>query len=481
LEELLEIGNKAVNHAQKLGADEAETFLYMENRTTVKFVGGIFASRSRAIKGIKGTVARIAEPWIKKKGLPLITSGTRAGVGIRAIIKNAIGFSSVSSLEENKVLGVVEEAVNIAKIRPPDPSWVSLPEFKPSSGKGGIFDERVSSLDAEEMLSLCVDCCVSAGDVDKRIIQAMAMVYAATISLAIVNTKGIKAYDKGTGFVAYSTVKAKSGDEEASGVDFLFSRTFTKDLQPIGVNVSKRAIECLGRKALPEKYVGPVVFENTSWNELFSAIFTHGISALNVQENRSVYKGKIGSQIAKESISVVDDGTLPEGFGTTKVDDEGVPRQKTTIIEKGVLRDFLYDNYSAKREKRESSGNASRQRLFGATAYANQPTIRPSNLLIKPGKATLEGLMNEVKNCVLVKGSLIGAAHSNAITGDFSVTAENAFKIENGTVAYPLKPCTVAGNLYEALNSVVAVGNDLKCFANVVSPSVVIERIVVST
>jgi len=481
MEELLEVGNKAAKHAEKLGADEAEIFLYVNNHASVKFVGGIFASRGGAVKGIKGTLARIAEPWIKKKGLPIISSGIKAGVGVRAVLKKAVGFSSVSSIEEKKVLEAVEEAVKIAKIRPPDPNWVSLPEPKKARGKGGIFDKRIADLDFEKMLNLCVDCCVTAGDFDKRITQAMMMISTASVSFGIVNTRGVEASDKGTFFTTYISTKAKSEGEEVSSGDSLFSRTFTEDLQPIAVNASKRTIECLGRKALPEKYVGPVVFENVSWNQLFSAIFASGISALNVQENRSPFKGRLGKQVAKDNIVIIDDGTLPEGFGTSKIDDEGVPKQKTTIIERGVLQGLLYDNYSAAREKRESTGNASRQRFYGTAPYANQPMIRPSNLMLEPGKGGLEELVSEVKSGVLVKGSLIGAFHSNVVTGDFSVTAENAFKIENGAVAHPLKPCTVAGNLYEALNSVVSIGNDSKTILNVTCPSVTIEKIVVST
>jgi PmbA protein len=480
MEEMLEIGNKAVNHAQNLGADEAEIFLYMENKTTVEFVGGIFASRGGAVKGIKGTFVKIAEPWIKKKGLPIINSGIKAGVGVRAIVKKAIGFSSVSSIEERRVLETIEEATKIAKIRPPDTNWVSLPEAKKSTGESGIFDKRVSDLDVTEMLDLCANCCVAIGDFDKKITQAMAMFSSSTFSFAVVNTNGVNVYDKGTTFTVYAGAKAKSGSEEVSSSDVLTSRTFTDNLQPIAVSTSKRAIECLGKKALPEKYVGPVVFENKSWNELFSVIFPYGISALNVQENRSVYKGKIGNQVTKESISIVDDGTLSEGFGTAKIDDEGVPKQKTPIIEKGVLHNILYDNYTAKREKSENTGNASRQGR-ATSPYANQPTIRPSNLVLLPEKGNLAELVGEIKEGVLVKGSLIGALHSNVITGDFSVSAETAFKIENGEVAFPLKPCTVAGNLYEALNNVIAIGNDSKTVANVVCPSIVIDKIVVAT
>ena len=481
MEELLEVGNKAVNHAQKLGVDEAEIFLYVENRASVKFVGGIFASRGGALKGIKGSLVRIAEPWIKKKGVPIITSGIKAGVGVRAVINKAIGFSSVSSIEKKRVLEALEEAVKMAKIRPPDPNWVSLPEAKKPSGQGGIFDKRISDLDVQKMLDLCVDCCVTAGDFDKRITQAMGMISAASVSFGIVNTRGIEVCDKGTFLTIYIGTKAKSGDEEVSSSDLFFSRTFTEDLRQIAIGASKRTIECLGQKPLPEKYIGPVVFENVSWNELFSTIFTSGISALNVQENRSVYKDKIGKQVAKENISAVDDGTLADGFGTTKIDDEGFPKQKTPVIEKGILDNFLYDNYAARRENRESTGNASRQRFFGPAAYANQPTIRPSNLILIPDKGNLEDLVKEIKDGVLVKGSLIGAGHSNVVTGDFSVTAENAFKIERGEVAHPLKPCTVAGNLYNALNSVVAIGSDMKGVLNVMCPSIVIDEIVVST
>jgi PmbA protein len=480
MEEMLEIGNKAVNYAQKLGADEAEIFLYMENQASVMFIGGIFASRGGAVKGIKGTFARIAEPWIKKKGLPMINSGIKAGVGVRTVVKKAIGFSSVSSIEEKRVLEAIEEATKIAKIRPPDPNWVSLPEAKKVTGEGGTFDKKISDLDVTEMLDLCVNSCVTIGDFDKRITQAMGMLSTSVVSFAVVNTNGIEVNDRGTTFTVYAGAKAKFGSEEVSSSDVLTSRTFTKNLQPIALSASKRAIESLGKKALPEKYVGPVVFENLSWNELFSVIFPYGISALNIQENRSVYKGKIGNQVAKENVSIVDDGTLPEGFGTAKIDDEGVPKQNTPIIEKGVLSNILYDNYTAKREKSESTGNASRQSR-ATSAYANQPTIRPSNLILLPEKGGLVELVREIKEGVLVKGSLIGALHSNVITGDFSVSAETAFKIENGEVAFPLKPCTVAGNLYEALNHVIAIGNDSKNVANIVCPSIVIDNIVVAT
>lgn len=478
--ELLEIGRKALNHAQKVGAEEAEVFLYMERQTSVQFVSGIFASRSGALKGFKGSFVRMLEPWIKRKGLPKITSGVKVGVGVRAVVNKAIGFSSISSIEEGKVLGAVEEATRIAKIRPSDPHWVSFPDPREQHGVEGVFDKKILDVGIEELVRLCVDNCVVVGDFDKRINQAMGAVSTYVIARAVVNTNGVEAFDKGTAFQAYFYAKAKSGLEEVSGGDFLVSRRYTEDLHSIALNAAKWTIEGFGKKPLPQKYVGPVIFENRSWNELFSFIFPSGVSAFNVQENRSMLKDKLGKQVAISSLSVVDDGTISEGIGTSRFDDEGVPRQKTQIIEKGVLSSFLYDNYSAKRENRESTGNASR---MGQTtpAYANLPTIRPTNLIIQPGKGDLQDLARELKNGVLVKGALIGASHSNIVTGDFSVTAENAFKIENGEIVYPVKPCTVAGNLYEAINNIIAIGGDLKTFETLICPSIVVDKIVVST
>ena len=479
MEQLLEIGDKAVAHAQKLGADEAEAFLYTENQTTVTFIGGVFASRGGAVKGLKGAFVKIAEPWLKKKGMPIVTSGIKAGVGIRAVVNKAAGFSSVSSIEEAKILEAVKEATEIAKIRPPDPNWFSLPDPK-KPAESGIFDQQVADLDAETILGMCSEGCVAAADCDKRIVQAMTMTSATSVAFAVVNSHGVEVSDKGTAFTAGFSTKAKAGTEQVSSGDFVSSRTFVEDLRPVARRAAKRAIECLGKKALADKYVGPVVFENATWTELLSIIFTHGISALNLQENRSVYKGKVGTQVAGENVSIVDDGTLPEGFGTTKIDDEGVPQQRTSIVEKGTLANVLYDNYTAKRESRESTGNAHRHGRATAP-YATQISIMPSNLTLLPGKSSLQDLMNEAKGGILVKGSLTGALHSNVITGDFSVGAENAFKIENGQVAYPLKACTVAGNLYEALNAVVAVGDDSKPVMNFICPSLVIDKIVVST
>lgn len=141
----------------------------------------------------------------------------------------------------------------------------------------------------EKLLELCVDGCVVMGDFDKRITQAIGSISTNSIIKVIVNTNGVEASDNGTAFIAHFYAKAKSGTEEVSSGDFLMSRSYTENLRPTATNASKKTVENFWKKALPQKYVRLVVFENQSWSELFSAIFTFGISAFNVQEKRSIY------------------------------------------------------------------------------------------------------------------------------------------------------------------------------------------------
>jgi len=483
IDRLLDIGNKIVEHAEKLGADESEAYLYVENLTLVKYIGGIVATRGGTFKGVKASLFRLVEPWIKKKGITFMKNGVKAGVGIRTVINKSVGFTSVSSIEEKTTLKAVEEAIHIAKIRPPDPNWKSLPDPKKPAAQSGIFDQKVVDADPAQVLSLSAECCVSASDFDKRIMNVTSGVQTGVVYSAIVNSRGIEAGDKGTAFVGLVMTKAKDGSDEVTSAESLFSRRFVEDPREIGTSASRRSIECLGGKRLEGKALGSVVFENVSFSEMFELMLSSSVSAINVQEERSRYKGKIGEQIAKEDITVTDHGTLSGGFNTTSTDDEGVPRQKTQVIEKGILKSFLYDNYSAKREGRESTGNANRRAMFGPAPYAIQPRVGPSNLVLESEKGSLQDLISEVQEGILVKGSMMGVMHSNFVTGDFSVTALNVFKIKNGQLTYPLKPCSVSGNFHDSLKSIVAIGSDGRCCGftgNVVCPSVVVEKLTIS-
>ncbi|MCW4025903.1 MAG: TldD/PmbA family protein, partial [Candidatus Bathyarchaeota archaeon] len=248
----------------------------------------------------------------------------------------------------------------------------------------------------------------------------------------------------------------------------LFSRRLI-DFEGVGDIAAKRAVESLGAEKLQKPEKLPVIFDNYT-SPMFLSLLSYGVSAMSVQEGRSALIGKLGEKIAWQNLTVMDDSWMEDGLNTTKYDAEGIPTTVKPVIEKGVLKNYLYDSYTAHFEKKESTGNARRR----GEAYLQTPTISPVNYYVEPGSKSLEELVAEVDEGLLVRYSLLGAGHSNYISGDFSVVATNPFYIKDGSVANPLYPVTIAGNAYEALMKIVDIGSDLRLSSTGKTPSILV-------
>jgi PmbA protein len=189
-----------------------------------------------------------------------------------------------------------------------------------------------------------------------------------------------------------------------------------------------------------------------------------------VQRNQSALKGKIGEKVASENVTIHDDGLFSGGLHTWKFDGEGVPQQKTPIVEKGILRNFLYDNYTAKKEGKESTGNAAR------AGYLSTPSLEATNFHFMPGTKSPEELINNVDDGLLVY-YLQGAHSSNPASGEFSVVATPAWKIKNGEIAYATKGAMLAGNVFQILKSISALADNERKIAQLVAPWVLVENV----
>ena len=196
----------------------------------------------------------------------------------------------------------------------------------------------------------------------------------------------------------------------------------------------------------------------------------NAVKADNVQRNQSPFKGMIGEKVASEHITIYDDGLFPDGLRTWAFDGEGVPQQKTPLIEKGVLRGFLYDNYAAKKEGLESTGNASR------AGYLSTPSIEATNFRITPGNKTPDELIREVDDGLLIY-YLQGAHSSNPVSGEFSVVATPAWKIKNGEIAHATRGVMLAGNIFEAFKNVSIVANNERKMGQLIAPWVLFENV----
>ena len=197
-----------------------------------------------------------------------------------------------------------------------------------------------------------------------------------------------------------------------------------------------------------------------------------------VVEGRSRFADRIGERITLENFSLYDDGQLPEALNTATVDAEGVPRQKTTLIEKGVLKSFLFDTYYARIfGEAESTANASR----GGQGFNSTPQIGVSTLVVSKGPVSINTAISELSEGIYMQDYIMGLEHSDPISGDFSAVAPQSLYIKDGEVEGALEPVTIAGNYYKGLNDIRHLCSDeiLTPF-NIMLPSIVIDGFTVS-
>jgi len=187
----------------------------------------------------------------------------------------------------------------------------------------------------------------------------------------------------------------------------------------------------------------------------FVSVIGQTLSADAVQRGRSLFADKEGEQVADRRLRLVDDGLEPDGLATAPFDGEGVPQQRTPLIEEGQLRGFLYDAYTGRRGRHSSTGNGTRG------SYRTPPSVGPTNLIVEPGDATADQLLEAAGSGFYVMS--VSGLHSgvNPISGTFSVGATGRL-IEGGKLAEPVREVTIASDIVSMLNAVEAVGSEAR-------------------
>jgi PmbA protein len=441
---MLNIAEDAVSVALKKQAGEVEAFVYQGLTTNIVIERGQIAKSARIID---------------------------QGVGIRAIINNAVGFS-YTNMVENKTATeeIILKAIGFAKASKPDKDWRSLPAKKPVRSIENTYDNRIVKLHSENLVEIANTMLSAAENTDKRAFPIEGGAGASYLSTAIANSNGVANFDHGTIIECSLATIAHEGNE-VTPVCFEFDAERSYNVEPewVGKEAARLAGSALKTKKIETKNTN-VVFTQTAFQELIYFTLINAVKADFVQRNQSLFKGKIGEKVASEIVTIYDDGLFNGGLRTWKFDGEGVPQQKTLIIEKGVLRNFIYDNYTAKKEEKESTGNASR------AGYLSTPSIEATNFHFTPGDKSPEELISEV-NEGLVVYSLQGAHSSNPASGDFSVVATPAWKIKNGEIAYATKGVMLAGNVFQLLNNISALANNERKVGQLVAPWILTENV----
>jgi PmbA protein len=381
---------------------------------------------------------------IKKGSVDLFKESYSIGYGIRVINKGKLGFAFSNSLDEK----VIRNALATAKISEQD-KFHSLPEKQRYSDVKDVYDPKLMNIQPEEMSEFAaplMEACESHG------VQATTGGIAwSSYEVKIMNSLGLRCKDKGTACSCYLSTVAKD-DKTATGFYSDASRKLDLDFYEIGATAAKLAKDSLNAERI-DTLTSNIILKPHAVAGLFEHALIPSFNADNVQRNRSLLAGKLNQRVFSERLNIIDDGRLKKGLLSAKFDGEGVKTQRTVLVNNGVLKNYLYDIYTANKGNAKSTGNSERD------SYYALPQVDASNFIISgEGNITGRGL---------VVYGLIGAHTANPVTGDFSVETKNAFLNDK-----PVKKAIISGNIFELLNKVEGTGKDYKQVSSVFAPTV---------
>jgi PmbA protein len=405
-------------------------------------------------------------------------SGSR-GLGLRVFLGTRSASTSTSDLTADGIRQLVEGAMALVRFTEEDP-FTGLPEageFGSVAGDLHLFDDDVYSLSGEERIDWARRAEAAALAVDPRITNSDGGSFEAS--------SGRKAVANSRGFVggyrtSYAGVSAAPLAQDANGAmqrdGWWSSARRLADVESpeaIGKEAARRALRRLGARRVPTQRV-PIVFAPEVARSLIGSVF-EAASGDAVWRSASFLAGRLGSQIAGENLTIIDDNTmlLPTGmggFGTSPFDGEGLPSLRTVVVERGVLQNYLLNSYTARKLGMKSTHNASR-------GLAGTPGIGCGNLFLEPGILTPDQIIADVPVGLYVT-SLMGFG-VNTVTGDYSRGATGLW-IENGQLTHAVEEVTIAGNLGEMLMNVTAIGNDLVFRGSVASPTLRIDGMTIA-
>ncbi len=387
------------------------------------------------------------------------------GAGLRLLSQGRMGFAFTGDLSPGGFEELLRGALDNARAAEPDEAN-SLPEPRASYQGEDRFDPEVLERELSEKVELARLLERAARDEDPRIKKVRSADYQEAFrETVILNSRGLGVELKGTILQAALMLTAEEGGEHETGWDLELSRTSAGiDVRRVARRAARMALSLLGARPLKTRKA-PILLSPRVAGELLG-ILSDSLSADSVLKGKSLLAGKVGERVAAPGLTLIDDGLLPEGPFSGRADGEGVPMQRTPLIEKGVLLGFLESTYTARRRGCASTGNAVRR------THEIPPKVDITNLFIPPGGATEEELMREADRGLYVL-DIMGAHTGDPISGDFSLGA-SGFWFEGGERAYPVRGVTISGNLLEVLRAIEGVGDNLRFFGPSGSPALLL-------
>lgn len=402
-----------------------------------------------------------------------ISQAREKRLGVRLFFGHSSATGSTSDISRDSLENLVNDTCVMARATVPDEfSGLPLPEeLAKDVGNLDLLDDQARSLSVEEKIRLAREAEEKALGFDPRITNSEGGEFSNQFNrLIYANSAGFSGEYEGSAFSLSAAPVAQSNGTMQRDFWYSSQRKFSRleSPQAVGRKAAERVLRRLGARKIKTREV-PVIFDPETAGSLMRHL-SRGLSGDSLYRGASFLMGKVGSQIASDLVTVVDDGTIPAALGSKPFDGEGLPVKEKRVVEKGVLQSYLLDTYSGRKLGYPSTGNASR-------SAGEPPGVAPTNFYLSPGTHSPEEMIGSVEEGIYVT-ELIGFG-VNLVSGDYSRGAAGLW-IERGQLAYPVEELTIAGNLKEMLLNIEMVGNDLDMRYRVSSPTVKISRLTVA-
>jgi PmbA protein len=434
------LAEKLVKECLNKGADGAEVYIEVGRNLNIRM-------RNGEVETVQESSAR--------------------GAGFRVFVKGRMAFSSCNDFEDAALDNAIESAVRFAGNTTPDENNV-LPDDKGVTKVEGLYDPEIAKVSTDKKIELAKKVEELAMK-DSRITKSAGAGYGeGEGEVFLANSNGLLKSSQMSACSFGVSVVAEKGEQKSTGGEYCSRRFFAdlKSAEEVAKKAAKDAYEMLDPQMVKTQKAS-VIFDPDVARSILGGILG-AINGERVLQGASFLAKKMDQKIASELVTIIDDGTLPKGLGSQPFDGEGVPTQKRIIVDKGVLKGFMYNTIVAKRAGVQSTGNASRG------GFTSLPGIGPHNFYMAAGRSSPEEIIKATKKGLLLKG--VTGYGINPVSGNFSGGA-SGFWVENGKIAFPVRGLTIAGTAVEMLDGIDMLGNDLDLSRSFTAPTFRIKEI----
>ena len=394
------------------------------------------------------------------------TAGTNFGIGIRLIYGTEVFYATTSNDEEEHLLKLIDALSKTkSEIKKAITQTVYLREKQLENIHKITLDPR--KVGQEKKLSYLKLADLTARSISSDIVQVNARLFDSVSNIMIYNSEGLFVKDLRThSRFSLGVTAEKSGERfsasEAPGAQRGFEFVESLDIKSISTKAAERALLMLSAGYVKGKKM-PIVMGNGFGGVIFHEACGHPLETEAIRKKASPFVGKLNQQIAQSCLTAIDEGNIPNSWGSISIDDEGREVEKTVLIENGILKNYLSDRIGAEEVGVRRTGSARRE------SYQYSPVSRMRNTYIANGKDKLEDMISSISDGLYAKK--MGGGSVNPATGEFNFAVEEAYLIENGKITKPVRGATLIGKGDEIISKISMVANDLEITAGMCGAS----------